>query len=123
MRYVRPVDVARYHDPDDTRMVDVSAGGASWPAHEQAHLAEVCARAERADQDVVPARVVIDHLHLAAQDHIEALRRIIHAYQTFIKAPADYDRSLTELINDRRSTSYGSKGYTNPPGSTTVGRK
>jgi exodeoxyribonuclease V beta subunit len=40
MRYVRSVDVARYHDPDGTRMVDVAAAGPSWPAHEQAHLAE-----------------------------------------------------------------------------------
>jgi exodeoxyribonuclease V beta subunit len=40
MRFVRPVDVARYHDTDGTRMVDVAGGGASWPAHEQANLAE-----------------------------------------------------------------------------------
>jgi exodeoxyribonuclease V beta subunit len=40
MTFVRPVDVARYHDPDGTRRVDVSGGGPDWTAHEQAHLAE-----------------------------------------------------------------------------------
>ncbi len=40
MTYVWPVDVARYHEADGTRMLDVAGGGASWPAHEQAHLHE-----------------------------------------------------------------------------------
>jgi exodeoxyribonuclease V beta subunit len=40
MRFVRPVDVARYHDDDGTRMVDVSGGGPDWAAHELAHLTE-----------------------------------------------------------------------------------
>ena len=40
MKFVWPVDVARYHDADGTRMLDVSGGGAAWPAHEQAHLRE-----------------------------------------------------------------------------------
>src|SRR3954470_20393648 len=40
MTYVWPVDVARYHDVDGTRMLDVAGGGAAWPAHEQAHLHE-----------------------------------------------------------------------------------
>jgi exodeoxyribonuclease V beta subunit len=40
MRFVRPVDVARYHDDAGTRTVDVSGGGPGWSAHEQAHLSE-----------------------------------------------------------------------------------
>jgi exodeoxyribonuclease V beta subunit len=40
MRFVRSVDVARYHDERGRRMVDVSGGGPEWPAHERAHLAE-----------------------------------------------------------------------------------
>jgi exodeoxyribonuclease V beta subunit len=40
MNFVRSVDVARYHDPDGTRMVDVAGGGPAWAAHEQAHLRE-----------------------------------------------------------------------------------
>jgi exodeoxyribonuclease V beta subunit len=40
MTFVRPVDVARYHDPDGTRRVDVSGAGPDWAAHERAHLAE-----------------------------------------------------------------------------------
>ena len=40
MTYVWPVDVARYHEADGTRMLDVAGGGAGWPAHEQAHLRE-----------------------------------------------------------------------------------
>jgi exodeoxyribonuclease V beta subunit len=40
MTYVWPVDVARYHEADGTRMLDVAGGGAAWPAHEQAHLHE-----------------------------------------------------------------------------------
>src|SRR4051794_34986016 len=40
MTYVWPVDVARYHDVDGTRMLDVAGGGAGWTAHEQAHLGE-----------------------------------------------------------------------------------
>jgi exodeoxyribonuclease V beta subunit len=40
MRFVRSVDVARYHDEHGTRTVDVSGGGPEWPAHEQAHLGE-----------------------------------------------------------------------------------
>jgi exodeoxyribonuclease V beta subunit len=40
MRYVRPVDVARYHDDDGVRTVDVSGGGPEWAEHERAHLQE-----------------------------------------------------------------------------------
>ncbi len=40
MTYVWPVDVARYHEADGTRMLDVAGGGAGWTAHEQAHLRE-----------------------------------------------------------------------------------
>ncbi len=40
MSYVRSVDVARYHEADGTRMLDVSGGGAGWAGHEQAHLHE-----------------------------------------------------------------------------------
>jgi exodeoxyribonuclease V beta subunit len=40
MKFVWPVDVARYHEADGTRMLDVAGGGAAWPAHEQAHLHE-----------------------------------------------------------------------------------
>jgi exodeoxyribonuclease V beta subunit len=40
MKFVWPVDCARYHDPDGSRMLDVAGGGAAWPAHEQAHLHE-----------------------------------------------------------------------------------
>jgi exodeoxyribonuclease V beta subunit len=40
MRFVRSVDVARYHDETGTRTVDVSGAGPGWSAHEQAHLAE-----------------------------------------------------------------------------------
>jgi exodeoxyribonuclease V beta subunit len=40
MRYVRSVDVARYHDERGTRMVDVSGAGPEWSGHERAHLAE-----------------------------------------------------------------------------------
>ncbi len=40
MKYVWPVDVARYHAADGTRMLDVAGGGAAWPGHEQAHLRE-----------------------------------------------------------------------------------
>ncbi|HEY2878815.1 MAG TPA: UvrD-helicase domain-containing protein [Nocardioides sp.] len=40
MRFVRSVDVARYHDEHGTRMVDVSGGGPEWSAHEEAHLGE-----------------------------------------------------------------------------------
>ncbi len=40
MKFVWPVDCARYHDVDGRRMLDVSGGGASWSAHEQAHLHE-----------------------------------------------------------------------------------
>jgi exodeoxyribonuclease V beta subunit len=40
MSYVRSVDVARYHQADGTRMLDVSGGGPGWAAHEQAHLHE-----------------------------------------------------------------------------------
>ena len=40
MRFVRPVDCARYHDDEGVRTVDVSAGGPGWSAHEKAHLAE-----------------------------------------------------------------------------------
>ena len=40
MKFVWPVDVARYHESDGTRMLDVAGGGAAWPAHEQAHLGE-----------------------------------------------------------------------------------
>jgi exodeoxyribonuclease V beta subunit len=40
MTYVWPVDVARYHEADGTRMLDVAGGGGAWPAHEQAHLHE-----------------------------------------------------------------------------------
>ena len=40
MRYVRPVEVARYHDDHGTRTVDVSGGGAGWADHERAHLGE-----------------------------------------------------------------------------------
>jgi exodeoxyribonuclease V beta subunit len=40
MNFVRSVDVARYHDADGTRMVDVSGGGGEWASHERAHLAE-----------------------------------------------------------------------------------
>jgi exodeoxyribonuclease V beta subunit len=40
MTYVWPVDVARYHDADGTRMLDVAGGGAGWTAHERAHLGE-----------------------------------------------------------------------------------
>ena len=40
MRFVRTVDVARFHDEQGTRTVDVSGGGADWSVHERAHLAE-----------------------------------------------------------------------------------
>ena len=40
MKFVWPVDVARYHEADGTRMLDVAGAGAAWPAHEQAHLHE-----------------------------------------------------------------------------------
>ncbi len=40
MTFVWPVDVARYHDTDGTRTLDVAGGGPAWPAHEQAHLHE-----------------------------------------------------------------------------------
>jgi len=40
MNFVRPVDVARYHDERGTRMVDVAGAGTAWPAHERAHLTE-----------------------------------------------------------------------------------
>jgi exodeoxyribonuclease V beta subunit len=40
MRFVRSVDVARYHDERGTRTVDVAGGGAGWADHERAHLAE-----------------------------------------------------------------------------------
>ena len=40
MTFVWPVDVARYHEADGTRMLDVAGAGAAWPAHEQAHLRE-----------------------------------------------------------------------------------
>jgi exodeoxyribonuclease V beta subunit len=40
MRFVRPVDCARYHDEQGGRTVDVSGGGPDWAAHERAHLAE-----------------------------------------------------------------------------------
>ena len=40
MKYVWPVDVARYHEADGTRMLDVAGAGPSWAAHEQAHLHE-----------------------------------------------------------------------------------
>ena len=40
MTFVWPVDVARYHEADGTRTLDVAGGGAAWPAHEQAHLHE-----------------------------------------------------------------------------------
>jgi exodeoxyribonuclease V beta subunit len=40
MNFVRPVDVARYHDEQGTRMIDVSGRGATWAEHERAHLAE-----------------------------------------------------------------------------------
>jgi exodeoxyribonuclease V beta subunit len=40
MRFVRSVEVARYHDDAGTRTVDVSGGGPGWSAHEQAHLGE-----------------------------------------------------------------------------------
>ncbi|MGC4112937.1 MAG: UvrD-helicase domain-containing protein [Nocardioides sp.] len=40
MRFVRPVDCARFHDEHDVRTVDVSGGGPEWAGHERAHLAE-----------------------------------------------------------------------------------
>ena len=40
MTFVRPVDCARYHDADGTRMLDVAGGGPAWAAHERAHLSE-----------------------------------------------------------------------------------
>ena len=40
MKYVWPVDVARYHEADGARMLDVAGGGPDWSAHEQAHLRE-----------------------------------------------------------------------------------
>ena len=40
MTYVWPVDVARYHEADGRRMLDVAGGGPAWTAHEQAHLRE-----------------------------------------------------------------------------------
>ncbi|HEY3531321.1 MAG TPA: UvrD-helicase domain-containing protein [Nocardioides sp.] len=40
MKYVWPVDVARYHDADGTRMLDVAGGGSVWAEHERAHLGE-----------------------------------------------------------------------------------
>jgi exodeoxyribonuclease V beta subunit len=40
MRFVRSVDVARYHDDAGIRTIDVTGGGPGWAAHEQAHLGE-----------------------------------------------------------------------------------
>jgi exodeoxyribonuclease V beta subunit len=40
MRFVRSVDVARYHDDAGARTVDVSGSGPGWVAHERAHLGE-----------------------------------------------------------------------------------
>ena len=40
MKFVWPVDVARYHEADGTRMLDVAGGGRAWSGHEQAHLRE-----------------------------------------------------------------------------------
>jgi exodeoxyribonuclease V beta subunit len=40
MTFVRPVEVARYHDEAGTRMLDVSGGGATWGTHAEAHLRE-----------------------------------------------------------------------------------
>jgi exodeoxyribonuclease V beta subunit len=40
MNFVRPVDVARYHDEAGRRMIDVAGRGAAWSAHEVAHLTE-----------------------------------------------------------------------------------
>jgi exodeoxyribonuclease V beta subunit len=40
MNFVRSVDVARYHDEQGVRMVDVAGGGDGWSEHERAHLSE-----------------------------------------------------------------------------------
>ncbi len=40
MKYVRTVEVARYHDGVGNRMLDVSGGGSTWGAHTEAHLRE-----------------------------------------------------------------------------------
>ncbi len=40
MKYVWPVDVARFHDAEGVRMLDVAGGGASWKPHADAHLHE-----------------------------------------------------------------------------------
>ncbi|MFZ2014261.1 MAG: UvrD-helicase domain-containing protein, partial [Nocardioides sp.] len=40
MKYVWPVEVARFHDADDVRTLDVSGSGPSWKPHADAHLRE-----------------------------------------------------------------------------------
>ncbi|WP_202879222.1 UvrD-helicase domain-containing protein [Nocardioides cynanchi] len=40
MKYVRTVEVARYHDEAGNRMLDVAGGGPAWRGHAEAHLRE-----------------------------------------------------------------------------------